>query len=229
MATQAQVKSFIKIISNIAQAECNKRIKKILPSVCIAQAACESAWGTSSKMIKANAVFGIKAGSSWKGKVYSTKTKECYDSIKYTTITDLFRAYDSLEDSVADYYNLLTCNDRYCKAVNETNPQKTITAIKNGGYSTDPKYISTITNIINIYNLTIYDTCMTNERILKLGCMGYDVKQLQVALTACQYNCGVSDGIFGNKTLTALKLFQKDKKLIVDGVVGKKTKAELKI
>lgn len=166
MATQAQVKSFINIISKIAISECSKRSKKILPSVCIAQAACESAWGTSTKMIKANAVFGIKARSNWKGKVYSAKTKECYDSIKYTTITDLFRAYNSLEDSVADYYNLLTSNDRYCDAVNETNPQKAITAIKKGGYSTDPKYISTITSIINMHNLTIYDTCMTNERVL---------------------------------------------------------------
>lgn len=158
MATQAQVKLFINKISEIAKSECSKRSKKILPSVCIAQGACESAWGTSSKMLKANAVFGIKAGSTWKGKVYSTKTKECYDGIKYTTITDLFRAYDSVEESVADYYNLLTSNDRYIAAVNETNPQKAITAIINGGYATDPKYKSTIINIINTHNLTQYDT-----------------------------------------------------------------------
>ena len=36
-----------------------------------------------------------------------------------------------------------------------------------------------------------------------------------------------ADGSFGNETLTAVKAFQKDHKLTVDGIVGPKTWAEL--
>lgn len=61
MATQTQVKAFIERIAPIAQAKSKGRV---LPSVCIAQACCESAYGTSPKMIRANAVFGIKVGKS---------------------------------------------------------------------------------------------------------------------------------------------------------------------
>ena len=36
------------------------------------------------------------------------------------------------------------------------------------------------------------------------------------------------DGIFGDKTLTAVKAFQKKYKLVVDGIVGAKTRAKIK-
>ena len=103
MATKDQVNAFIAKLAAIARKEYLTRDKWVLPSVCIAQAALETGWGTSGLMTKANAFFGIKAGSSWKGKVYSSKTNECYDGKTYTQITAAFRAYDSLEESVADY------------------------------------------------------------------------------------------------------------------------------
>ena len=105
-----------------------------------------------------NAVNDIKAGSSWKGKVYSSKTNECYDGKTYTQITAAFRAYDSPEESVADYYNLICGSSRYAGAVNNGNAESAITAIKNGGYATSPTYIKNVMNIINSYNLTQYDT-----------------------------------------------------------------------
>lgn len=161
MATAKQVNEFIKTLSKLAQKEYQKRKKAgkkwTLPSVCIAQAALETGWGTSPMMIKANAYFGIKAGTGWKGKVYSTKTQECYDGKNYTTITDLFRAYDSLEDSVADYYDLITGLDRYAAACNQTDPQKCIQAIKDGGYATSPTYVKNVMSIVKQYDLTKYD------------------------------------------------------------------------
>ncbi len=148
-----------------------KKGKKILPSVCIAQACCESGYFTSQKMINANAVFGIKVGKSkyhfgkaWKDKAYSTKTKECYDGKTYTDITDMFRAYDTIQESVEDYYDLLCNASRYKKAVGETDPKKAIASIKDGGYATDPKYVSTIMSIINSNNLTQYDTVGNTEK-----------------------------------------------------------------
>jgi peptidoglycan hydrolase-like protein with peptidoglycan-binding domain len=38
-----------------------------------------------------------------------------------------------------------------------------------------------------------------------------------------EYNCGTVDGIFGAKTDSATKKFQKDYGLAVDGVVGAQT------
>lgn len=108
-------------------------------------------------MMKANAIFGIKATKTWKGKVYNSKTKECYDGVNYTDITACFRAYDSLEESIKDYFDLICKNARYKKALNCKSAEECITEIKNGGYATSPIYISTIMSIIKSNNLTKYD------------------------------------------------------------------------
>ena len=159
MATQAQVKAFISKIAPIAQKKAAGRTKWSLPSVCIAQCCCESAYGTSTKMIRANAVLGIKVGKSkvhfgkaWKDKAYSTATKECYDGKTYTQITDMFRAYDCIEDAIEDYYDMLASCSRYAGCLRQTDPKACIMAIKSGGYATDPAYVTTIMRIINKYS-----------------------------------------------------------------------------
>lgn len=148
---------FIPTIAPLVQAENKKRGNPLFNSVVIAQAICESAWGQSKIMMKANAIFGIKATSSWKGKVYNAKTQECYDGSTYTNITACFRAYNSLEESISDYFDLITKAKRYRKACVANSPLECITAIKNGGYATSPTYINTIMSIINSNNLTKYD------------------------------------------------------------------------
>ena len=123
-------------------------------AIAYAQACCESKYGQSAIMSKANAFFGIKATKSWVnsgkygGKVYSGKTKECYDGKTLTTITACFRAYNSLDDSVRDYFDLLS-NKRYNGALTASTPQECITIIKKGGYATAVDYINTI--IKNFY------------------------------------------------------------------------------
>ena len=148
---------FIPTIAPIVQAENKKRGNPLFSSVVIAQAICESAWGQSTIMMKANAIFGIKATSSWKGKVYNSNTKECYDGVSMTNINACFRAYNSLQESISDYFDLITRLERYRKACVSESPLECITAIKNGGYATDPNYINTIMSIINSNNLTQYD------------------------------------------------------------------------
>lgn len=226
MATKTQVKAFIAMIAPIAQAKSKGRA---LPSVCIAQACCESAYGTSPKMIRANAVFGIKVGKSkahfgtaWHDKAYSTRTKECYDGKTYVAITDMFRAYGSIEDAVEDYFDMLAGCKRYKACISERDPRKCITAIKNGGYATAPEYITTIMSIINHYDLTKYDGVATSQPTLRKGDRGESVKQLQSKLRDRGYTVAV-DGIFGNKTLEAVKAYQADNGLVVDGAVGKAT------
>ncbi len=173
MATAAQVKDFIATLSKYAIKEYTRRKssgqKWTLPSVCIAQAALETGWGTSDMMVKAHAYFGIKAGINWKGKVYSSKTKECYDGSTFTTITDLFRAYDSLEESVEDYYDLITSLGRYAFACNQTDSKTCIQAIWDGGYATDPDYVQQVMAIINKYNLTQYDNNMERDETMTKG------------------------------------------------------------
>ena len=148
---------FIPTIAPIVVAENKKRGNPLFSSVVIAQAICESGWGQSKIMMKANAIFGIKATSSWKGKVYNANTQECYDGSTYTNITACFRAYNSLAESISDYFDLITKLERYRKACVSNSPLECITAIKNGGYATSPTYINTIMSIINTNNLTKYD------------------------------------------------------------------------
>lgn len=159
-----QVKNFIAMLAPIAQRQAAAHGNKIFPSVCIAQACCESAYGTSPKMINANAVFGIKMGGSkyhfgnaWHDKAYNTRTKECYDGRTYTEITDMFRAYESIEDAVCDYFDLLTVSSRYKYALNQPTPQACIEGIQRAPYATSPNYVQTIMSIIKTQNLTQYD------------------------------------------------------------------------
>ena len=56
---------------------------------------------------------------------------------------------------------------------------------------------------------------------------GNDVESLQERLNELKYNAGECDGIFGTKTNFAVKNFQSDNKLTVDGIVGRKTATKL--
>lgn len=55
------------------------------------------------------------------------------------------------------------------------------------------------------------------------------VKKVQIALNKRGYSCGTADGIMGSKTVAALKRFQRDKGLTVDGKIGPQVKKALKI
>lgn len=60
-------------------------------------------------------------------------------------------------------------------------------------------------------------------RIIKMGSKGIDVKLLQDQLIKKGYDPGKVDGDFGSKTYTALKHFQADNNIAVDGIAGKQT------
>ena len=62
---------------------------------------------------------------------------------------------------------------------------------------------------------------------LRRGSKGADVTKLQTALNAQGYDCGAADGIFGAATEKAVRAFQKDNGLAVDGIAGKATQAAL--
>lgn len=68
-------------------------------------------------------------------------------------------------------------------------------------------------------------TCKVEVKVLKKGAKGNEVKALQALLIGYGYSCGDKgvDGSFGASTDTALRKYQKDNKLTVDGSCGPKT------
>ena len=64
---------------------------------------------------------------------------------------------------------------------------------------------------------------------LKKGAKGEAVKTMQTMLIACGYSCGGTgaDGDFGKNTDAALRAFQKDNDLTVDGIYGPASKVAL--
>lgn len=58
------------------------------------------------------------------------------------------------------------------------------------------------------------------DTLLKIGSTGSSVVQVQKELNYLGYNAGSADGIFGPKTLAAVKAFQSAQSLSVDGIIG---------
>ena len=136
----------------------------IIKQVCLAQACLETGYGSSGLMVKAHALFGIKATKSWKGKVYSSKTREVYNSIEQT-VSAVFRAYDTVADSVRDYFKLISTK-RYAKALTAKTMMEAITIIANAGYATDPNYPL---KVIEIYNQHILGSIPVQKEAPKLN------------------------------------------------------------
>lgn len=127
---------------------------KILPSLTAAQAILESGWG---KHAPHNALFGIKADSSWTGKSFNTKTQEEYQPGVVTDIVDRFRAYDSWTDSIVDHGQFLVDNPRYEAVIGETDYKKACHAIKEAGYATASGYAELLIQIIKENGLQEWD------------------------------------------------------------------------
>ncbi|MDO4719615.1 MAG: glucosaminidase domain-containing protein [Peptostreptococcaceae bacterium] len=124
----------------------------ILPSLTLAQAILESGWGEHSIE---NNVFGIKAGNLWGGKTKKALTKEVIDG-KEIQVEAVFRAYDSIEESVCDHTKLLTL-PRYDPVRKAKDYKEACRAVFLAGYATDPKYPEKLIRIIEENRLFEYD------------------------------------------------------------------------
>ena len=147
-------KEFIDMIGKAAVAEYERF--KILPSLTIAQAILESNWGRSMLSQKAYNYFGMKAGSSWKGATYNSKTQEQTPAGKPFTVNAAFRAYGSVAEGIRGYYVFLQY-PRYQNLKGVTDYKEACRLIKADGWATDVKYTDKLIGLIEKYNLTRYD------------------------------------------------------------------------
>ncbi|BDT71035.1 peptidoglycan hydrolase FlgJ [Comamonadaceae bacterium OS-4] len=94
-------------------------------------------------------LFGIKAGSSWTGKVAEVTTTEYVNGVAQKKVAK-FRAYDSFEDSFKDYARLISDSPRYAKAREQTQSVTAFaTGLQKAGYATDPEYAAKLSRAIN--------------------------------------------------------------------------------
>ena len=78
---------------------------------------------------------------------------------------------------------------------------------------------------VAIFMILFIPFSMLNQvlALSKYGSQGEEVKQIQTKLKRWGYYNGSIDGIYGSKTLAAVKSFQKKNGLTVDGIAGTKT------
>lgn len=230
--SSAQAKEFIKHIAPMIQKEAKARGYKICSTV-IAQAIIEGAAGTSSLAKIYHNHFGMKCGKSWKGKSVNLKTKEEYTTGTLTTIKDNFRVYDSDEQGVAGYYDFISAS-RYENLKSASTPLEYAERLKLDGYATSSTYVQTLCNTVAKYNLGAFDDAseasphIQKRRLLKKTkpiMQGSDVVHCQRILKQLGYDIGSSgvDGKYGSMTEKAVKQFQSEHGLVVDGKVGVKT------
>ena len=122
----------------------------------IAQAILESGWGKSGLASKYHNYFGLKCGSSWKGKSVNMATKEEYEVGTLTNIRDNFRAYDSMEAGIKGYFDFINTS-RYANLKGVKSPEEYVKRIKADGYATSSKYVDNIMRVIRDNKLTRFD------------------------------------------------------------------------
>ena len=133
-----------KFIDEIApHAEAAGRELGVDPRAIVAQAALETAWGSSQPgdaQGRSHNLFGIKAGASWDGARVASDTTEFVDGVARGERAQ-FRAYESVAENVGDYVRVLRDNPRYAAALGTGADVRAFAhALQRGGYATDPEY-----------------------------------------------------------------------------------------
>ncbi len=141
-------KFYIETYSELAMSEMSRT--GVPASITLAQGILESASGRSQLAIQANNHFGIKC-HNWQGeRMYfdDDEKGEC------------FRKYPSPEQSFIDHSDFLRYRDRYkfLFDLKPTDYKGWAHGLKKAGYATDPKYAQKLIDIIEEYNLNIYDS-----------------------------------------------------------------------
>lgn len=121
----------------------------------MSQAALESGWGQREILREDGStsynLFGIKATPNWKGKVAHITTSEYVDG-KMVKMKQPFRAYDSYEESLADYTRLLSESQRYASVREASTAEEAAKRVQESGYATDPDYADKLISIMAYFD-----------------------------------------------------------------------------
>ena len=128
----------------------------VVHSPIIAQAILESGWGKSGLASKYHNYFGLKCGSSWKGKSVNMTTKEEYKVGTLTNIRDNFRVFEDFDDGIRGYFEFINTS-RYANLKGVKNPEEYVRRLKADGYATSSKYVDNIMRVIRDNKLTRFD------------------------------------------------------------------------
>lgn len=159
-------KLFEEFVGKIAKEDWEKR-RIMLPSVVVAQAIKESAWGTSELAREANALFGIKK-NGWTGRTYKKAAiEQRKDGSYYTAEDTLWRAYDNWEQSIRDHNDYIATRStdggrtlRYSKVIGCDNYVLACRYLQECGYATSLTYgESLVRDYIEKYHLLRFDSC----------------------------------------------------------------------
>lgn len=118
--------------------------KRLFPSTVLAMAALESGYNLNAKTL-----FGIK------GDGVVLDTTEYIDG-EYVNVKDSFKSYPSLAASVQGLYDLMQW-DNYDRATSCTDYEEECRMVQSCGYATDPEYSDKLINIVNTYQLTMFN------------------------------------------------------------------------
>ena len=118
--------------------------KRLFPSTVLAMAALESGYN-----LKATTLFGIK------GDGVVLDTTEYIDG-ECVNIKDSFKCYPSLTASVQGLYELMQW-EHYDRATSCIEYDEECRMIQACGYATDPAYSDKLINIVNSYQLTMFN------------------------------------------------------------------------
>ena len=133
----------------------------------LGQAALESGWGKREIMHAdgrtSHNVFGIKAGSSWTGKVVNVTTTEYVDGVPQKMVQP-FRAYSSYDEAFADYARLIGDSPRYESVTQARNEIEAARNIQKAGYATDPAYADKLIQIMGQLSASISPASFSGRR-----------------------------------------------------------------
>jgi flagellar protein FlgJ len=142
----------VDFVSQMASAAKSAERQSGVPArLILGQAALESGWGQREIRYPDGRtsynLFGIKAGDSWKGKVVNVMTTE-YENGEPRKVMQAFRAYNSYEESFADYARLLGDSPRYEAVALARDEFEAARRIQAAGYATDPRYADKLIGIM---------------------------------------------------------------------------------
>lgn len=165
-ATAAEVRYFLDTVGPMCTND--MRDNHILASFSMAQAIWESGWGTSTLAKQANNLFGMRAYSTWGGKVFDRN--ECVTYASYAELKAIkgdayvkeyelsfWRAYDSWQESVNDHSALFNGSSRYVALRGNYDYKSCAIEVEKAGYCSGQTYVDKMIMLVENYDLSKYN------------------------------------------------------------------------